>query len=192
MDHVKLFRNKKDIQFVGRIHEQCLESIRMHGEIQRIKDVVILHAGYDTSPEGQRKKRERDWPLLLLDYEERPDHPFPRFNMGMTYHYSAGGHEAAVEWLRKSIDVSGPHDSTLRKAWSMMGVSLRELGRLEEAEQAFRDGLAQVGTDPELSFQLAITLCSQGRFAEACVLYESMPTGNRGPLFKRGHRHSHV
>lgn len=174
VDHVKLIRNYPGIKFEGRIHEQILSSIREHGgEIVRL-NAVVLHAGYDTSAKGQKKKRERDWYLLNLDLQDRPEHPFVWFNIGMTHHYT-GGHEEAVNALQQSIRFSGEQDSHLRKAYSLMGVSLRELGLLDEAKHAFEEGLARVGEDPELVFQLAMTATAKGELFEAKRLYESMP-----------------
>ena len=102
VDHVKLFRNHADIRFEGRIHEQILGSLRSHGEIARLPGAIVMHSGYDTSPEGQQKKRERDEKLLQLDLDERPDHPFVLFNLGMTAHF-CNDHPAAIAWLRKSL-----------------------------------------------------------------------------------------
>ncbi|MBI1331446.1 MAG: glycosyltransferase [Armatimonadetes bacterium] len=179
VDHVKLIRNFPGIRFEGRIHEQILSSIRQHGgEIVRL-NAVVLHAGYDTSAKGQANKRVRDWHLLNLDLQDRPEHPFVWFNIGMTHHYT-GGHNEAVEALRNSIRFSGEQDSHLRKAYSLMGVSLRELKRYEDAEQAFREGLAKVGEDPELVFQLAMTATAQGKLLEAKNLYENMPQDTGG------------
>lgn len=179
VDHVKLIRNFDGIKFEGRIHEQILTSIREHGgEIARL-DAVVLHAGYDTSVKGQANKRERDWHLLKLDLADRPEHPFVWFNIGMTHHFT-NGHEEAVHALRESIRFSGEHDSHLRKAYSLMGVSYRELGRLDEAKAAFEEGLAKVGEDPELTFQLAMTATALGDLQLAKRLYETMPKDTGG------------
>ncbi len=179
VDHVKLIRNFPGIRFEGRIHEQILPSIREHGgEIVRL-NAVVLHAGYDTSVKGQANKRVRDWHLLNLDLQDRPEHPFVWFNIGMTHHYT-GGHEEAVQALRNSIRFSGEHDSHLRKAYSLMGVSHRELKQYDQAESAFREGLARVGEDPELIFQLAMTATAQGKLLEAKSLYENMPQDSGG------------
>ncbi|HLK16120.1 MAG TPA: glycosyltransferase, partial [Fimbriimonadaceae bacterium] len=178
VDHVKLFRNNRGVTFEGRIHEQVLTSLRKHGEVARL-EAVILHSGYDRSPEGQRKKRARDWHLLELDLAERPGHPFVLFNIGMTHHFS-GNHAEAVDWLQRSISHSGPSDSHLRKAWAMMGVSLRELGRLDEAADVLRTAIGKIPDDPELPFQLGMTLTSMGRLLEAKQAYESMPTSTDG------------
>ena len=179
VDHVKLIRNYEGIRFEGRIHEQILASIREHGgEISNL-NAVVLHAGYDTSNQGQMKKRERDWHLLNLDLEDRPEHPFVWFNIGMTHHFT-GGHAEAIEALKKSIGFSGEQDSHLRKAYSLMGVSYREVDLLDESAQAFIDGLKHVGEDPELTFQLAMTVTAKGDLLEAKRLYESMPTNTDG------------
>ncbi len=174
VDHVKLIRNFPGIEFEGRIHEQILSSIRKHGgEIVRL-NAVVLHAGYDTSIKGQAKKRTRDWHLLNLDLQDRPKHPFVWFNIGMTHHYT-GGHHEAVEALKKSIQFAGGQDSHLRKAYSLMGVSYRVLGLLDESEHAFQEGLKRVGEDPELTFQLAMTETAKGNLIEAKRLYEDVP-----------------
>jgi GT2 family glycosyltransferase/tetratricopeptide (TPR) repeat protein len=174
VDHVKLIRNFEGIQFEGRIHEQILESVRTHGgEVARL-NAVVVHAGYDTSVEGQAGKRERDWHLLNLDLEDRPNHPFVWFNIGMTHHFSSE-HVEAIKALQTSIQLSGPKDSHLRKAYSLMGVSYRELGHLDESESAFKEGLVKVGQDPELIFHLAMTSSAKGDLFEAKRLYESVP-----------------
>lgn len=173
VDHVKLFRNFPGVEFEGRIHEQVLPSLRVHGgQIARL-EAVVLHSGYDTSPEGQARKRERDDKLLKLDLAERPGHPFVLFNLGMTAHY-AGEHEEAVDWLSKSIAAAQPSESHVRKAYALLGVSMRELGRLEDALATFEDGLLAVGQDAELHFHRGLVLTQLGRTAEAICAYEQV------------------
>lgn len=179
VDHVKLIRNFPGIEFEGRIHEQVLPSIRRHGgQIARL-DAYVLHSGYDTSEQGQAKKRRRDDSLLKLDLEERPGHPFVLFNLGMTAHFN-GDAEDAVAWLRQCLEVSGPHESHVRKAYSLLGSSLLNLDRHREAADAFRQGLEAVGGDPELRFNLARTLSHAGRASEARLEYEKVLHEPRG------------
>src|SRR5437762_2307273 len=80
VDHVKLFRNRPDLRFDGRIHEQILPAIRGAGGEVAWTEVFVVHAGYDHTPSGQKKKLERDLRLLHKELEERPDHPFTLFN----------------------------------------------------------------------------------------------------------------
>jgi len=170
VDHVKLFRNLKGLAFEGHIHEQILPSLRERGgQIGRIKGVV-LHSGYDTSVEGQLKKRVRDEKLLGLDLGERPDHPFVLFNVGMTAHYCED-HQTAVAWLEKSLAVSKSEESHVRKVYALLGVSQRKLGEKELALGTFAKGLEVVGEDPELRFQLALTLSDLGRLEQSKEQY---------------------
>ena len=60
VDHLKVFRNRSDLRFEGRIHEQILAAInRANGRWEKT-DIFITHSGYDHSPEAQVKKVERD------------------------------------------------------------------------------------------------------------------------------------
>lgn len=164
VDHVKLFRNLPGLEFEGRIHEQILPSLRRlspSGSIARL-DAHVLHSGYDTSPEGQAKKRVRDEKLLKLDLDERPGHPFVLFNLGMTAHYS-DDHEEAIEWLDKCLEASREGESHVRKAYALKGISLRRLGRVDDAIEAFEQGLELVGDDPELHFQLGHLYAERGQ-----------------------------
>lgn len=173
VDHVKLFRNRKGLLWEGRIHEQILGSLRDLGlEIGRLP-VEVLHSGYDTSEEGQARKRERDARLLALDLEDRPGHPFVLFNLGMTAHYN-GEHETAIDWLEQSLERSKPTDSIVRKTYSLITVSLRELGRVEAALAKCEEGLSVCPQDPELLFHRGLLLSASGRTREAIEAYKSI------------------
>ncbi len=160
VDHVKLFRNLPGLTWEGRIHEQILSSLGKHGAVAR-SGALVLHSGYDGSPAGQAKKRERNMRLLKLDLEQRPDHPFVLFNMGMEEHYS-GNHEEAVGWLKRSIDASGGDESHLRKAWALLALSLKALERDDDCRQALEHGLAAFPEDPELHFQAGLFHAAAG------------------------------
>ena len=85
VDHVKLIRNRPDLRFEGRIHEQLLPAIRRAGGEVAWTDIYVVHSGSDHSPEGFQRKLERDLRILNLEFQEHPDHPFVLFNLGMTY-----------------------------------------------------------------------------------------------------------
>ena len=64
VDHVKLFRNRPDLRFDRRIHEQILPAIRAAGGEVAWTDLYVVHSGSDQSPAGQEKKLERDLRIL--------------------------------------------------------------------------------------------------------------------------------
>jgi len=119
VDHVKLIRNRPDLRFEGRIHEQVLPAIRRAGGEVAWTDLYVVHSGSDPSPEAQERKRRRDFRLLRLELEERPEHTFTLFNLGMTC-ADAGRYGEAADFLTRSIARSGPHDSHLRKAYALL------------------------------------------------------------------------
>jgi len=175
VDHVKLFRNFPGLTWEGRIHEQILPSLREKsrgGGIARCS-AVVLHSGYDTSPEGQARKRVRDTRLLSLDLEERPDHPFVLFNLGMTAHYTAE-HEAAVKWLKRCLSVSPSEESHVRKAYALLALSQQALGQQEASLATLEEGLKYAAGDAELHFHLAHLFTDLKRYKEAEEHYGSV------------------
>jgi FkbM family methyltransferase len=173
VDHVKLFRNLPGLRFERRIHEQIIPAIRRAGGQIAWSNVFVVHTGYDHSPEGQKRKLDRDLHLLNLELAEEPDHPFTLFNLGMT-HADTGRHAEAVGFLRRSIAHSGPGESHLRKAYALLAHSLQQMGGTEEAWHACREGLTQFPQDAELLFRQAGLLQAQGKLAEAVRAYEEL------------------
>jgi hypothetical protein len=82
---MKLFRNRPDLRFDHRTHEQILPAIRAAGGEVAWTDLYVVHSGSDQSPAGQAKKFERDFRILDPELGERPEHPFTLFNLGMTH-----------------------------------------------------------------------------------------------------------
>jgi GT2 family glycosyltransferase/tetratricopeptide (TPR) repeat protein len=173
VDHVKLFRNKPGLKWEHRIHEQILPSLREKvGDVGYL-NVEVLHSGYDTSEEGQRRKRERDAKLLALELQEKPDHPFVLFNIGMTHHYNKE-YEQAEEFLERSIKRCRAGETILRKAYALLAVSQNLLGNKEEALKTILSGLEACPGDPELLYRKGQMLAEADRPAEAVEAYRSV------------------
>ena len=170
VDHVKLIRNRPDLRFEGKIHEQVLPAIRRAGGEVEFTDIFVVHSGSDHSPEGHERKLQRDFHLLKLELEDRPDHPFGLFNLGMT-HADADQHEEAVEALRRSIQVSQSAESHVRKAYAILIGSLGQLSRHEEAQQACREARQHYPQDLELLFREGVLHHHFKRFEEAEKAY---------------------
>jgi O-antigen biosynthesis protein len=181
VDHVKLFRNRPEIRFEGRIHEQVLGNIRKANGVVAWTDIYVTHSGSDTSPEGKRKKVERDLRILHQDLRERPDHPFVLFNLGMTYH-DVEEYETAAIWLSRSLEMSRPKESHVRKAYALLVSSLTQLGHTEAALTVNAAGLALFPLDTELLFRQGILAHQQEKLAESVGAY-------RRALASREERH---
>jgi O-antigen biosynthesis protein len=170
VDHVKLFRNLTHLRFDGRIHEQILPAIRRSGGETAWTDVFVVHSGYDHSPEGQERKKQRDLGLLALELEDRPEHPFTLFNLGMTQ-ADVGEYAPAADFLTRSIHRSGEGASHLRKAYALLIYCLNRLGNTAGARDACERGLRLFPEDAELRFRHAILLHQSGSLTEAIAAY---------------------
>jgi GT2 family glycosyltransferase/tetratricopeptide (TPR) repeat protein len=173
VDHVKLFRNLPSLRFDGRIHEQICPAIREAGGQIAFTDIFVVHSGYDHSPEGQKRKLERDLRILHLELKERPTHPFTLFNLGMTYS-DTGEFGKAADFLKRSIERSGNGESHLRKAYALLVHCQAQMGQRETAMKTCAEGLRLFPGDAELRFREAMLLHESGRLKEAVEAYKQV------------------
>jgi tetratricopeptide (TPR) repeat protein len=183
VDHVKLFRNLPYLRFEGRIHEQILGAISRAGGRVAATDLFVVHSGYDHSPEGQKRKLERDLRILHRELEEQPDHPFTLFNLGMTY-ADCGRFEEAINYLRRSAERSRERDSHLRKVYALLVYCHSQTGQPEAAWEACRRGLLLFPKDAELLFRKGLLLHEAGRLEEAAQAYRHLLTTDEESHFK--------
>ena len=173
VDHVKMFRNDPRVRFEGRIHEQVLMPIRRIGGEIAWTDIYVVHSGSDYSPEGQRRKSERDLRILQKDLEERPDHPFVLFNFAMTY-AELGRYKEALPWVEKCLEVSQPYESHVRKTYAYLANCHSQLEQESQALDACRRGRELFPDDAELLFREAMSLHSLQRYDEAIARYREL------------------
>lgn len=175
VDHVKVFRNDPALRFEGRIHEQILPAInRRQGKVEWT-DIFVEHSGYDHSPAAQERKKARDLRLLHLELSDQPDHPFTLFNLGMTYAHT-GAPAEAIPYLHRSIELSDPQDSHVRKAYALLVHALKDLERLDEALSICDKAIEMYPRDLELRFRRGVLLHTAGRLADAREVYQSVLT----------------
>ena len=170
VDHVKLFRNRPDLRFDGRIHEQIIGAIRRAGGQMAWSDVYVVHSGSDQSAAAQQCKFARDLHILELELAERPEHPFTLFNLGMTYVHASRFAEGA-NFLKRGIARSNSDESHLRKAYAFLVQAETHLGQRETALETCRRGRALFPRDAELLFREGVVLQELRRFDEARRAY---------------------
>ncbi|TWT43066.1 SPBc2 prophage-derived glycosyltransferase SunS [Thalassoglobus neptunius] len=173
VDHVKLIRNRPDLNFEFRIHEQILPAIRRAGGEVEWTDIYVVHSGATKDPSGRAKKLDRDYKLLHLELQEKPNHPFTLFNLGMTY-ADDGKHEQAIAYLNHSIDLSRTEESHLRKAYSLLVRSLSAVDNHREALEQCDIGLQMYQGDKELLFRKAMLLRDLGQLERAVDVYHQI------------------
>jgi len=151
VDHIRLFPNRPGIRWKYRVHEQILGAIRSAGGDVRWTDVVIQHVGY-VDRQTRQRKLQRDRRLLEAENAESPDDPFTLFNLGAIYHELQDCAKAIV-YLQRSLELSHPGASIVRKLYSLISRSHRQLGDLQAALKTCTDGRKYYADDPELLFQ---------------------------------------
>ena len=169
VDHVRLFRNRPDVRWTYRVHEQILPAVRRAGGEVRWSDVVIRHTGYQ-DPALRSRKLERDLRILRMEDAERPGDPFTLFNFGQVAQ-ELGRHAEAIPLLRRSLEKSHPKDSIVRKLYALLAGCHRQLGQAGEALAACWQGRVHYPDDAELLFVEAVLLREKGDLsgAEACL-----------------------
>jgi GT2 family glycosyltransferase/tetratricopeptide (TPR) repeat protein len=173
VDHVKVFANRPEIRFTGRIHEQVLPSIRRMGGNVEWTDIFVTHSGSDLSAAGRTRKFARDLRLLELELADDPDSPFALFNFGMTLVH-AGKPADALGPLCRSLQLSAPTDSHVRKVYALLAWAYARLDRAQTALKTCVQGLALFPSDPELTFRKAAMEQSLGQLAEAEATYQRL------------------
>lgn len=173
VDQVKLLRNRSDLRFDFRLHEQILPSIRRAGGELAWTNIFVVQAHADHSPDGLQHKLERDLRILDKDLAERPEHAFVMFNLGMTY-ADANQHDTAIDYLKRCLAASGTHDSHVRKAHALLIGSLMQAGRFDEAFETCQSGLRVYPADPELLFREGALHLHFGRLNEAERSYRTV------------------
>lgn len=173
VDHVKLIRNRQDLRFEHRIHEQILPAIRRAGGEVAFTDIYVVHRGAIQSSEVRQRKIDRDFRILALDLQERPNHPFVLFNLGMT-HENVGQFAEAEDYLRQCIEVSAAADSHVGKAWVLLASSVHAQGRLDEAVDICSRGIEQSPANAELIFRRAMVFHDLNHLEQAAQDYQAI------------------
>src|SRR5260370_42399374 len=84
VDHVRLFRNRPDVRWKYRVHEQILPPLRATAAEVIFTDIMIQHTGY-VDPAFTRQKLERNLRLLHLDHTDHPNDPYVLFPQGWAH-----------------------------------------------------------------------------------------------------------
>jgi glycosyltransferase involved in cell wall biosynthesis len=78
----RVFRNRPEIRYEGRVHEQISPSIARIGGTIAATDLLIDHLGYHQDFSDQGDKQVRNLTLLERELAEHPDDPMTMFHYG--------------------------------------------------------------------------------------------------------------
>jgi predicted O-linked N-acetylglucosamine transferase (SPINDLY family)/GT2 family glycosyltransferase len=150
VDHIRLFPRHPEIRWRYRVHEQILPALRAVGVRVDWANVVVQHTGYQ-DPALRRRKLDRDLRLLELERAEHPDDPFVLFNLGSICH-EVGRYTEATPLLERSLELSHPKDSIVRKLYALIAQCHARTGQTEPALGVLARGQAVEPDDAELLY----------------------------------------
>ena len=170
---LRVFRNRPDHRFEGRLHEQIAERLPLFlPERVRTSGLSIEHFGYLKEVRARRAKSERNIGLLRLQQAEGPPSAFLHFNLG-SEHAAAGDHEAALVELECAWSLVDPGAAEFAPALirRLIG-ALRACGRHEESVSRARDGLELFPDFTDLVFERALAHAALEEREIAVELFE--------------------
>jgi tetratricopeptide (TPR) repeat protein len=176
-DALRVFRNRPEYRFEGRLHEQIAH--RLPGYLpERLEatDVRVEHYGYLGIVRDGREKAQRNIGLLRLQQAEGQSTAFLHYNLGCEY-AAAGDAAAALRELERSWELLEAHADrdSHRFEPALVGrlaKALRACGRPHEALARAGDGLERFPTFTDLVLEQARAALALGQRERAGALYE--------------------
>lgn len=165
--YTRIFRNRKDIRYTGRIHEQIRPSILEAGLEIVETDIEILHHGYS---EFSKDKAGRNKKMIEEELAEHPGDPWLRYHLGDT-EFSLGNIQKAREIfgdIHESAELSQEQREHTR---IRLGQTALASDDYDAVDQWLDFQSRDIDTEGLRLFVLAGAMLARKRFAEAKALY---------------------
>jgi tetratricopeptide (TPR) repeat protein len=117
-----------------------------------------------------------------MDFADDPNEPFTLFNLGWST-MKLGGPLEALPYLEKSLKLSTPGDSIVRKIYALLVQCHTQLGNLPRALELCRDGRCHFSDDAELLFEEGSLNLEQGNLSVAERCFLKLLTVQKGAYF---------
>lgn len=169
---LRLFRNRKEYRFEGKIHEQIINSIARLSGTKCLKeiDISIKHDGYDNALYSQKDKSKRNLDLLL-SYEESKRDGYYYYSLGNEYARIKELHKAIACYRRVTYKLEYVLDRPVYYAYLMMHlVSVyHELNYYDEVIKACDEAEKYLPGFKDLYFSKALAYRNTGQLALAKI-----------------------
>jgi tetratricopeptide (TPR) repeat protein len=173
---MRLFRNRPEYRFAGRIHEQHTGEMPLHQpERFEVVDLHVLHYGYGAERVAAREKSDRNRSLLELEAAENAGDPFTLFNLG-TEHLAVGRAAEAAGLLAAAwtgaVAAGGSAPQYLPSLAVRLAQALRLAGRPAEAVAAAEQALRLYADHTDVVREAALSARDAGDLEKAAALAE--------------------
>ncbi|HEY5288070.1 MAG TPA: glycosyltransferase [Solirubrobacteraceae bacterium] len=174
---LRVFRNRPEYRFEGRLHEQIAHCLPGYlPERMEASGVRIEHYGYLGAVRDSREKSRRNIELLRLQQKESPPTPFLHYNLGSEYAAANEPQAALAEFERAwKLLQSLPDRDSYQFApalISRMVKALRACGRPSDAIARAEEGLLRFQGFTDLVLEQAIAAIALEQKERASELLE--------------------
>lgn len=176
-DALRIFRNRPEYRFEGRLHEQIAHSLPTHlPERFEATAVRVEHFGYLAAVREARGKTARNIELLRLQQAEEPPTAFLHYNLGSEL-AAAGDAPAALAELERAWTLLAPQADLTANEFAPALIcrlveTLRACDRPADALARAREGLARFPGLTDLVLEQAIASAALGDREGAIELFE--------------------
>ncbi|MFC4777936.1 glycosyltransferase [Paenibacillus sp. GCM10023252] len=166
---LRMFRNRPQHRFVGRIHEQIAAPILEHNAEAKFEltDIRIHHYGYHPRAVADRDKVQRNTKLLEQTLLEEPGQPFHLYNLGVEYLRSGRAADALACFRAAEVADSFLHLNFAHLVLKYQVRCLLALGALDEALEAASGAAEKFHDYPDIWHYKAAVFTQLGRNADA-------------------------
>lgn len=126
----RLFPNRPEIRFAGRVHEQIQSALERAGLPIESVDIPIRHTGYQTL-EDRRAKAQRNLKILLEEHAAGQDTPRHDFQLAVTY-FGLGEYAQCLSAVQRAR-AGGLAADWLKHSYILSSDSCLQLGRIPAA-----------------------------------------------------------
>lgn len=162
----RLFRNRPEYRYVGRVHERIVSSIENSGGKVGEIEAIIHHFGYRPDVMEDREKHQKYVQLLLADLREHPTDAFCLYNLGAAYS-THGDHEDARIYLEMAAEIVTPAHEFAASTFVRLAKAYCEIGKPDQAVAALDRAEAKEIRHPELYFYRGSALLGLKRYEQA-------------------------
>ncbi|MWV42305.1 glycosyltransferase [Paenibacillus sp. HJL G12] len=128
---LRLFRNRQQYHFEGKIHEEIEPSILLFSGKDKIKGspIQIRHTGYLSPNIWNKNKLDRNYQILMKALEEEPEQPYYLYHLGITHCQSGNIPEAKKYMLlaKEHTPLTASFRPTLIKDLAKVMLELHEV-----------------------------------------------------------------
>jgi len=170
---LRLFRNRPEFRFRGKIHEQMLVVIQENRGQVDLAPIRINHYGYLRKIVEQKKKSERNLEIILDSLKENPGDSFMAFNLGMEYIRLNRLEEALESFRRSFLGLKGLELGYAHVLIYNIASVLHRLKRYREALSVIQQAQEAYPDYTDLEYMRGLVLLELGSYTEALQAFQT-------------------